>query len=1049
METNFEREAEIFDAALALEDPAHRHAYLVEVCGGDAALRSRLERLLATHEHADDFFVGCVAGMKPALDAAEQRSVPAFDPDAADDQIGKRVGPYKLLQKIGEGGCGAVYMAEQEKPVRRRVALKIIKLGMDTKQVIARFEAERQALALMDHPNIARVLDAGATETGRPYFVMELVHGVRITTFCDERNLDTRQRLDLFIQVCQAIQHAHQKGIIHRDIKPSNILVTQLDGRPVPKVIDFGIAKATEAPLTDKTLFTAYGHFVGTPAYMSPEQADMSGLDVDTRSDIYSLGVLLYELLTGKTPFDQRELMQSGLDEMRRTLREKEPHRPSTKLNTLPDTELTATALHRQVAPLNLKTQLSGDLDWIVMKALEKDRSRRYETANALAMDIQRHLNNEPVVARPPSRRYRFRKLVRRNRGVFIATGAVAAALIGGLSLATWSFIKERAARERAVAAEQQQARLRLEAETGWKLTQARVLISREHFAEADELVKELFPGTNSSPALQPTLEGAAVLRSLAEWHALRQRWGEAGDRFARLLQVNQSDGWNIASMDYLGRAAALLALGDTNAFGAFRREALARFGATTNPVEAERLLKVCLLRPGSAALLEQLQRFADVAAPKTPVLLAAQSPPTAGWSKNPSGSISVDDGVARAGVAPDTTPPALLGVYSYDGLSVGVVFSEPMDAGSIAALDHYHVGGVAVTNAVPGSDARSVTLRLAARLPEEFTVTLSGGRDLAQNEIAPASAMSGRVLALRLQDFNTGQPLHLNYDGSTLVMTSGGADIWENVDQFGFAYLAVSGDFDYRVRVHSVAPMLDKFTRVGLMARDSLTNPASRHVMAAVNAENSFQLLVRSAAGATTASLPPNPLPTAFGSNSWVRLQRVGTVFHGYASSDGMDWVPLYRFDSAMGTEGPFAEPTYLGIATLAHSAQATVTAVLSEFSPTPTVPVNVTIAFALLEYRRQDYPKAAEWARRCLAHPEYNAARVATARAILALALQQLGDPGEARRQLDQSRELIEKKFRTRLDLGGGAHGFWFDWIFARTLLREAEDLITDHAQ
>jgi len=386
MDASFQLEAQIFDVALALDDAARRRAYLDEACASDAVLRARIERLLATHERADQFFEGCVAGMKPDLDEAEKElEHPA--PDAPDEQVGKRVGNYKLLQKIGEGGCGAVYMAEQEKPVRRRVALKIIKLGMDTKQVIARFEAERQALAMMDHPSIARVLDAGATETGRPYFVMELVHGVRITTFCDERNLDTRARLDLFVQVCHAIQHAHQKGIIHRDVKPSNILVTLHDGVPVPKVIDFGIAKATEAPLTDKTLFTAYGHFVGTPAYMSPEQADMSGLDVDTRSDIYSLGVLLYELLTGKTPFDSRELMKSGLDEMRRTLREKEPHRPSTKLNTLPDTELTATALHRQSEPPNLKSQLSGDLDWIVMKALEKHRSRRYETANALAMD--------------------------------------------------------------------------------------------------------------------------------------------------------------------------------------------------------------------------------------------------------------------------------------------------------------------------------------------------------------------------------------------------------------------------------------------------------------------------------------------------------------------------------------------------------------------------------------------------------------------------------------------------------------------------------------
>src|SRR5439155_15664252 len=284
-----------------------------------------------------------------------------------------RIGRYKLLQQIGEGGCGVVYMAEQAEPVRRRVALKVIKLGMDTKTVIARFEAERQALALMDHPNIAKVFDAGATETGRPYFVMELVRGIKITDYCDQNNLSTRERLALFTQVCHAIQHAHQKGIIHRDIKPSNMLVTLHDGVPVPKVIDFGIAKATEGRLTDNTLFTAFEQFLGTPAYMSPEQAEMSGLDIDTRSDIYSLGVLLYELLTGKTPFDANDLLALGLDAMRRTIREKEPVRPSKRLSTMLEGEQTTTAKHRGTEGPKLIHLLRGDLDWIAMKALEKD----------------------------------------------------------------------------------------------------------------------------------------------------------------------------------------------------------------------------------------------------------------------------------------------------------------------------------------------------------------------------------------------------------------------------------------------------------------------------------------------------------------------------------------------------------------------------------------------------------------------------------------------------------------------------------------------------
>src|SRR4030095_6149356 len=339
--------------------------------------------------------------LKGALDLGSVE-VPLEVPEGESDpvaKVGESIGRYKLLQQIGEGGCGVVYMAEQEEPVRRRVAVKVIKIGMDTKSVMARFDAERQALAMMDHPNIAKVLDAGATETGRPYFVMELVRGQKLTDFCDENTLSTEARLKLFIEVCHAIQHAHQKGIIHRDIKPSNILVTVNDGVPVPKVIDFGIAKATSGQqLTGKTIYTAVEQFIGTPAYMSPEQAVLTSLDIDTRSDIYALGVLLYELLTGKTPFDAKELLAIGLDAMRRTIREQEPQRPSTRISTLAQDELSTTAQRRGIEAPKLLSELRGDLDWIVMKALEKDRAHRYETANGLAADIKRHLDNEPVV---------------------------------------------------------------------------------------------------------------------------------------------------------------------------------------------------------------------------------------------------------------------------------------------------------------------------------------------------------------------------------------------------------------------------------------------------------------------------------------------------------------------------------------------------------------------------------------------------------------------------------------------------------------------------
>jgi len=383
--------------------------------------------------------------------------------------------------------------------VRRRVALKVIKLGMDTKQFIGRFEAERQALALMDHPNIAKVLDAGATATGRPYFVMELIQGLRITDYCDQRRLSTVERLGLFTQVCHAIQHAHQKGTIHRDIKPSNILVNLRDGVPVPKVIDFGIAKATEQALTDKTVYTAFGQFMGTPAYMSPEQAELSGLDIDTRSDIYALGVLLYELLIGRTPFDAKELSQAGLDEMRRRIREEEPPRPSTRLSTMAEADLMAVARQRQSEPSRLTRFVRGDLDWIVMKCLEKDRQRRYETANGLAVDIQRHMQNEPVMARPPSVFYRFQKTLRRNRLLFSAGAAVVAALFAGLGTAWWAFLKEKEAHRRADEAEARSQTREAEA------------LKKLNFFTQNHITRDLLLGTNvpNNPKRTPPLPPA------------------------------------------------------------------------------------------------------------------------------------------------------------------------------------------------------------------------------------------------------------------------------------------------------------------------------------------------------------------------------------------------------------------------------------------------------------------------------------------------------------------------------------------------------------
>jgi len=430
-------EEALFLELVEIRSPTEKEARLAAATQGNEALRRNLERLLKLHEQTDDFLRASPAAVARTIDM----------PTVA-ESVGTVIGPYKLLEQIGEGGFGIVFMAEQQKPVRRKVALKILKPGMDTKQVIARFEAERQALAIMDHPNIAKVHDGGATPLGRPFFVMELVKGVPITEYCDENHMPPRERLELFVSVCQAVQHAHQKGIIHRDLKPSNVLVSVHDTTPVVKVIDFGVAKALGQELTEKTLFTGFAQMVGTPLYMSPEQAGQSSLDVDTRSDIYSLGVMLYELLTGTTPFDRERFKDASYEEIRRIIREEEPARPSNRITTLEARAGSTISERRQSDPLRLSRLLRGELDWIVMKALEKDRNRRYETASALARDIQRYLADEPVQACPPSTWYRFRKFTRRNKTVLVVAGVTlfCIALVGGLG--GW-VVRDSAARQR------------------------------------------------------------------------------------------------------------------------------------------------------------------------------------------------------------------------------------------------------------------------------------------------------------------------------------------------------------------------------------------------------------------------------------------------------------------------------------------------------------------------------------------------------------------------------------------------------------------------
>jgi serine/threonine protein kinase len=585
----------LFDAALQIADESTLLAFLNQTCAAHPEMRERLDELLEAHLVSDAYFSTVIKAC-----TATAESTPL---DTSEDVLGvfNHLGAYQLLERIGEGGCGVVYLAEQESPVRRRVALKVIRPGMDSERVIARFEMERQALAMMDHPHIAHVLDVGTTPYGRPYFAMEWVRGRKITDFCDEQHLDIRQRLELFIEVCHAIQHAHQKGVIHRDIKPSNVLVSMQDGKPQPKIIDFGIAKATDGSQLTPCLTEVGGLPMGTLASMSPEQAVSGGSNVDTRGDVYSLGILLYELVCGRPAFDSSELNAVGYPAALEILEHREVPPPSSIIAGLSSGDAAESASCRNANPAKWLSSVKGDLDQVIMKCLEKDRSRRYETVNGLALDLTRFLASEPVMARPPSALYRFRKFVARNRAACISSLAILFTVLAGFAVSTGMYLRENAALK-------EQQRLRQQAQARANVSHASLLLTQGKTEDADAILRQTPLNT-----IEPSQEATGVFRTLGDWHLVQHRWKAAAECYQLLPMANRFIPEEIISDtgDTIRTAPALVLAGMDAAYEQHRLALLDRYSTATTHNPVEQAVKMSLLKPAPPEVLERLRPMA------------------------------------------------------------------------------------------------------------------------------------------------------------------------------------------------------------------------------------------------------------------------------------------------------------------------------------------------------------------------------------------------------------------------------------------------------